>query len=217
MSARCLTPIKFCAFRVTRLDALGNVAAGPNNSYVSGHAIQMQVTPDIDAGTERVLRNGCDCIAAQYKPDPILKRWNLVLDRDALEPGLEEMLLGNTIILDGSDPIGIIGAADAVCAGLPKVAFEAWLELYDDDHQASDWPYAHYVWPSTTWSPSGSETFGTDFTQPQLTAFSRSNPLWGHGPYTPAQPVEIGTYGYFYTADAPPAASCGYETVTPGS
>jgi hypothetical protein len=217
MAAACLAPIKFCAFRVTRLDSLGNVAAGPNNSYVSGHAIQLAVTPDIDAGTERVVRNGCDCISAQFKPDPIFKRWNFTLDRDAIEPGLEEMLLGDTVILDGPDPIGIVGADLSVCAGLPHVAFEAWLELYSNDHKDPTWPYVHFVWPSTTWSPSGTLTFSADFQQPQLAAFSRSNPRWGHGPYSPAQPVNISTWGKFYTASAPPASACGYATVTPGS
>lgn len=218
MAAKCLSPIRFCAFRVTLLDDVGNVAAGPNNSYVSGKGIDIAETLDIDEGTERVVRTGCDCIGAQYKPDPILKRRLLTLNRLALEPALESMMLGDTVILDGSDPIGVIDAEVAACSTStrPRVAFEAWLEAYDGDAPDSDFPYIHYVWPSTTWTPGGTLAFGSDFQQPSLNGFSRSNPLWGSGPYSD-QPQDTATRAYWYTADAPPATACGYETVAPGS
>lgn len=217
MAAKCLTPIRFCAFRVTLLDVFGNVAAGPNNSIVSGKAIQVQVTPDMDTGTERTVRNGCDCIVAEYLPDPILKRWTFQLDRATLDPALESMLLGDTVILDGADPIGSVGASLGDCGVTrPRVAFETWMDAYDVDHPDSDFPFVHFVWPSTVWTPGGNMTMGADFTQPSLNGASRENPLWGHGPYGD-QPTEIGTYGYFYTATAPPDTACGYATVTPGS
>jgi hypothetical protein len=224
MAAKCLNPIRFCAFRVTLLEVTGAVAAGPNNSYVSGKGIQIQETLDIDEGTERVVRNGCDCIGAQYKPDPILKRRLLQLDRDALEPALESLMLGDTLILDGSDPVGIADAELGVCSttSRPRVAFEAWLEAYDVDHPDADVPYIHFVWPATTWTPGGTLTFGSDFMQPSLSGFSRENDLWGHGPYgdqvTPnGTPIALSTRGYFYTDVAPPDTACGFASVSPAS
>jgi hypothetical protein len=218
LAAKCLTPIRFCAFRVTLLDAFGNVAAGPNNSYVSGKGIDIAETLDIDAGTERTVRNGCDCIVAEYKPDPIVKRRLLTLNRAALEPALESMMLGDTVILSGSDPIGVSDASLVTCSTntRPRVAFEAWLDAYDVDHPDPDLPYVHFVWPSTKWTPGGTLAFGSDFQQPSLDGFSQENPLWGHGPYTD-QPEAVSTRTYFYTATAPPDTACGYATVTPGS
>ena len=55
---------------------------------------------------------------------------------------------------------------------------------------------------------------------PALTGFSRSNALWGDGPYGDGPPdgSDVGIEGsYWKTADLPPAANCVIAAVTPGS
>ncbi len=58
--AECVALIHLCRVRVTRIDSLGNPAAGPNNVYVTGDPIQLLVKTAIEAGEDKTLKNGCD-------------------------------------------------------------------------------------------------------------------------------------------------------------
>jgi len=64
-------------------------------------------------------------------------------------------------------------------------------------------------------------TLQSDFADVPLAGFSRSNPLWGHGPYgdqAAIGPTPSSTPGgYWFQAADPPAGACGYATVIPSS
>lgn len=215
MAARCLASLHLCRIRVTRLDALGNPTAGPNNVYVSDKPIQLQVTPEIEAGSDTTLVGGCDCIVATRRGFDKLKRFTLQLDLGDVEPGLLEMLIGADAILDGADPIGIwwpVQQFDCAVPAQPSVAFEGWTDLWEDDRQAADWPYAHWIWPSTSWQI-GPHTLQNDFLQPQLNGYSRGNSQWGVGPFHDA-PEAVGQLGGFFYDTEIPDASCGYQSHT---
>lgn len=209
MASDCLASIHLCRIRVTRLDSLGNLVAGPNNSYVSDKPISLGVTPNIETGTDTVLKGGCDQIVAQKKGDDLLKRFDLQLDLGALEPAIVEMLTGGAAILDGSDVIGVWWPLGTTAP--PKVAFEGWSDAWEDDHQFTALPYWHWIWPATRWQM-GPVTLQNDFAQPQLNGFSVGNPNWGLGPYGDL-PEAADDNGGFFGADAIPAAHCGYLTV----
>src|SRR5437868_2880962 len=102
MAAECLAAIHLCRIRATRLDAVGNPVAGPNNVYVSDKPIQLAVTPQILAGEDKTLVGGCDCVVAQYRGKDKLKYFTLELDLGRIEPGLKSMLLGATAILEST-------------------------------------------------------------------------------------------------------------------
>lgn len=215
----CPAAIHLCAIRVTRLDQLGNPLAGPNNYYVSGNSIQVVVTPEIETGTEKILTGGCDCVIAAYKGTDKLKRFTLELDQGIIEPGLQEMMTGAAAIIDATTssanatPIGVWWPTQLDCSATqqPNVAFEAWSDLWQDDHPvATPYKYLRYIWPSTHWQI-GSTTLQNDFTQPKLTGFTRSNPLWGVGPYHDLPQAAQPMGGWFYDNNRP-AASCGYQT-----
>lgn len=208
----CEAAIHLCAVRVTRLDALGNPVAGPNNFYVTDNPIMVTVKPVIAAGEDKDLVGGCDCIIASYRGYDKLKRFDLELDLGVIEPGLMEILTGGSAILDEGDPIGMWWPNQLSCQNpvQPNVCFEGWQDLWEEDHQDADTPYLHWIWPSTRWQI-GDHTLQNDFNQPKLTGFSRGNPNWGLGIYGDL-PEAAEPLGGFFGDDAIPAAECGWQT-----
>jgi hypothetical protein len=211
MTAICPSVIHLCFIRVTRLDAVGNPVAGPNNSYTTNEPIMLTVTPDILAGEVKDQKGGCDQLISTYRGQDILKRFNLELDLGVDEPGLEEMLTGGSAIVDTSgDPIGV--QFPLPCGTQqPYVAIEAWQDLWDCDHQPSvPYPYKRWVWPSSRWQR-GPVTLQNDFTQPKFTGFTLGNPNWGLGIYGD-QPEAAQANGCYFFDTTLPNAECGWQS-----
>jgi hypothetical protein len=219
MAAVCPSILHFCRVRLTRLDSVGNVAAPPDNSYVSDGAISLQYGPEISTGEDRELKTGCGCIVASAKDPDILKRFNFELTMGKFEPALFEMLTGANVILAGTDPIGIDFPDQTDCNYVPSyVAFEGWADAYDGDAPDATRPYFYVVWPATSWQI-GQTTLQNDFAQLPLTGFSRSNGQWLTGPYDDmGLAAPIGPTGSLVqVAEAPPDAACGYADIPVGS
>jgi hypothetical protein len=214
VAAICPAVIRLCAIRLTALDAVGNPVAGPNNVYVSSNSIMLSVKPNVEAGEDKTLVGGCDCIIATYRGKDKLKWFEFELDQGVLEPGLQEMMLGSSVITDGdSNPIGNWWPEQLGCdvAGQPNVCLEAWQDLWEDDHQfATPYQFLHYIWPSTSWEI-GDFELQNDFMQPKLTGYSRSNPAWGEGIFHDAPETVQPIGGYWFDNQIPDAA-CGWQT-----
>jgi hypothetical protein len=210
--AVCPSAIHLCFIRVTRLDALGNPTAGPNNIYIDDTPMMLTITPDILAGEVKDLKGGCDQLVATYRGQDILKRFNLELDMGTVSPALEEILTGGTAILDGSgDPIGM--QFQVPCGSQqPYVAVEAWQDLWDCDHQfASPYPYKRWIFPSSRWQR-GAETLQNDFDQPKFTGFTVANANWGLGIYGDLTDAVLPNGCYVFDTVLPAAASCSWQS-----
>lgn len=219
MTAICPASILACGMRVTVLDSLGNVANQANNYYVSNKLIELQFTADNFEPAEREQVSGCNCLIASAKFPPLLKRFNLEIQKGALEPALESLMLGGSVVLNGSDPIGQWFPNNSECGDTPPpyVALEVWSQAFEGNAQSPTWPYVHWIWPMTRWSI-GQSTLNTDLKTTVLTGFSNPNSRWGHGPYDDDPGEVIGPQGgYWFTTTVPPTAECGYQTVTPSS
>lgn len=217
MAAVCGTPIQACGFRFTLLDAEGDVQVVANNSFVSNKITTIGLTPDISAGADIEQRSGCDCIVASYKGADLFKRFTFEITDGAIEPAMLSLLTGGSLILDGSDPIGMNFPLQAECGleGPPYVAFEFWQFLYNGGGPDATWPYVHWVFPMARFQFAPMTASATEMTTPSLTGFTIQNDSWGDGPYgDEPEPIE-GMGAFFYTTDAPPAASCGFQTVVP--
>lgn len=220
MAARCPTIRGLCRLRVTRLDSLGNVAAGPNNSWVSSGLIELGFAPVIEEGERFTLKNGCGSILADFEDEDRRIGYTIDLSEGLYEAGLREMLLGDAVILDGSDPIGTAAADQTDEAFEPsRVALEAWAKAIDGDSQDAVRPWVYFLWPSVSFVEADT-TIGSDFWQPAFTGKTRSNALWGNGPYqdlgiTAGQLSPI--FNTILVDEDPPDSACGYATVTPGS
>jgi hypothetical protein len=218
--AQCLIPIHLCRMRITRLDSLGNVFNGPNNSYVTDKPIDLKFKPVIEAGEEKTLKGGCACIVAQIKEPDLFKRCDFEFSDGAYEPAMIEMLSGSPVVLDTSTipvPIGNMFPDNMACGdtGPPLSAIECWSDAFDVDHQDPTLPYFYFVWPATRWAWSDG-ALGAEFDTPAFAGYSVPNGQWNEGPY--GYTHSVGQQGgYWYTASAPPAAACGYATVAPSS
>ncbi len=144
MAAECLAALHLCRVRATRLDAVGNPLAGPNNVVVSDTPMVLAVTPNIEAGVDKTLVGGCDCIIATYRGFDKLKRFDLSLDMGLMDPALFELMTGSTAILDGNDPIGnwfTTNQFDCSTPAQPNVCFEGWQTGWNEDQTDAVWPY----------------------------------------------------------------------------
>lgn len=214
----CDESVKLCALRVTALNTDGSVAPEPNNSYVTDNTISLAPTGDIQAGVESTLVGGCGQIIATFKDQDRLKRFNLSLVLGTPDPALTSMLLGGALVLDTGVPVGMSWPIN-VCptdTPPPPVAIEAWSYAWECDHQNPTSPYWYWSFPMCFFSPSNQFTLGNDLLQLDWAGYTRSNPLWGHGPYGGSILFEP-QGGYAQVSDAPPAAACGFASVTPGS
>lgn len=208
--AVCDAVLHLCFIRITRVSATGNPTPGPNNVYVSDKPMTLVVTPDILAGEVKDLKGGCDQLLATYRGQDILKRYNLELNMAVVEPALEEMLTGGSIITVSTDPIGVQFAAPCNTQQ-PFVAIEAWQDLWDCDHQpATPYPYIRWLWPASRWQK-GDVTLQNDFMQPKFTGFTVGNPQWGEGIFAD-QPEAAQPYGCYFFDTTIPTAVCGYQT-----
>jgi hypothetical protein len=172
-------------------------------------------TPQIEAGQDKTLVGGCDCIVAQYRGYDKLKYFTLELDLAILEPALIELLTGASAITSTGDVIGNWwqSAQTFNCATTvqPNVCFEGWQDTWNNDRQASTpFRYVHWIWPSSFWQIAAM-TLQNDFNQPKLTGFTRGNSNWTDiYRDLPELPQPLG--GYFFTDKIPAGDTCGYQT-----
>lgn len=218
MAAPCGVSLHVCTIRITVLDPdTGAVEDAEDNSYVTGKSLSVQVTPTIEAGADITLTGGCDCVVASYRGTDKLKRFEFEMNVAALEPAMIAMMVGGTIINDGTYDTGVAWPSALECGEAePAVAFEFWTDHWNGDAQDPDYPYIHHVYPQTRWQI-GQQQYQNDFAQPVLTGFSRQNLAWGDGPYGDGPGADIRNGGWFYTDTAPPTAVCAAATVEPSS
>ena len=227
----CGISLGVCRLRLTLLDTTGCVASEADNSYVLADLVSVQVTPNIETGTDTTLIGGCGCKIASYKAPDTVKRYDLTLSTPIKSAALEAILLtgnnpANILYDDSTSPVPV-GFSFPTALGCDEeqqpVAIEFWTKNWVDDAQDSALPWIHWVFPQSLWSP-GQQTVNNDFSQPDFTGFSRTNACWGDGPYGDgpeaiygASSFDISTGGWFYSPDDPPVASCDYSTIAPSS
>jgi hypothetical protein len=229
MAGICVGSIKICALRVTLLDSVGNVVGGPNNYVSTILESQLQFTGVVDKGKDLFYRDGCDRPLSNYKSPELLRRFDLQVDFYALEPAVQSLMLAAPILSDGSGNAVGFEYAMQDCPTDPQppnTAIEAWSWSWQCDSQVAATPYWYYLWPSVQWSTDQAQILQTDLLQPKLTGFTRRNPVWGHGPFGgivkgaaggPTYQSATGGGAVFLTSTPPPAAVCGFGTVSPSS
>lgn len=216
LEQKCLTPLKICALRATRLDADGTPAAGPNNSYVTNRITELALGTEVRTGDEQELLDGCGCPILEYQEDDSFKRWTFGLSLGSLEFGLFEMLLGTPLILDDSDipvPIGLQFNTPASCGAVrPKVALEVWSKAIAYDDQDPDKPWFHWVFPAAKFNPApDSLTLGAAAAPMVLNGRGVQNARFGD-PYAELE-EEPDASGQVFLATTFPTPECGFQTI----
>lgn len=220
MSTICPQVFGLCRLRITRLETTGRVADSPNNSWVTDKQISFGFDPVIEVGEEHTNKNGCGQILSSFTDPDIRKRYDLSLQLGADVPGLREMLLGDAVILDGADPVGSAAVDQNSSTFEPTlVAVEGWFKMISGDAPDSGRPWGYILFPASSWVEAPAQ-LGNDYWNPQYTGKSRTNGLWGDGPYGDVpelagvdQAVRVITQ----TTGSPPSADCAYGSVVPSS
>ena len=216
MAVNCGVSFGLCAVRVTLLDAAGNVVAG-SNSYVTDKQISIGITPNIETGNTFSLRNGCGCSNARFKANDIFNWWEFAFADGALEPEMMALMLGATTITDTGNKVGMHFVDTLACdEDEPAVGLEFWTKHIVGSGQDATYPWVHWVFPKTVWQL-GDNTAQEDFLQTAMNGFSRSNALWGQGPYGDGPPdgSDVAPSGSFWKTDVdPPSGACATGPVT---
>lgn len=215
MSVICGVSFGICTVRITRVDADGRVIAG-DNSYVSDKPISVTLNPNIETGNTFSVRNGCGCGIARKKAPDVFNWFEFEFTEAALEPVMQSFLLGADTIDSGLDAVGVNYPGQLACdADEPAVALEYWTQHIVGSAQDSALPWIHWVFPATIWHL-GNNTFAEDITQPVVAGFSRTNAMWGDGPYGDGPPdgTNIEEGGWWKTDVDPPTAECAAQAVT---
>ncbi len=218
MSSYCGNSLQLCGVRVTKLDDLGNVSDEEDNAYITDKSLSIVLTPQIIVGPEINIPGGCCPSLGNAKQPDSQVRMTFAWVRQALEPALQTLLVGGDPIVDGANVIGATEPPPVSCGGGQlAVALEFWTKNWNGDAQDQVWPWWHFVYSSTSWSKAPS-TAANDLMSSTVNGFSRTNDLWGNGPWGD-QPTGIdASRGAFYlTQEDPPTAECGWIHVAPGS
>jgi len=215
MANVCGVSFGACLYRITRVDANGNVIAG-NNAYVSDKLISVGVAPNIETGNSFSVRNGCGCSIARRSFPDTFNWWELTLNSAALEPQAIAFLLGAATITDGADVVGVAWPSALECdEQSPLVAFEFWTENTVGSGLDATYPYYHHVYPAVSFVM-GDNTFEEGPAAPTLNGKSKTNGNWGDGPYGDGPPdgEDISEGGFWASDDTLPTASCTAQAVT---
>lgn len=212
------TKVNLCAARFTRLDADGTSAAPPKNGFVTHQLVSLGISVVVTDAEEKELAGGCDQIIASWTSPAKSKGYTLSLSKGLIEPALEAMLFGGSLILDDSTiPVPIGRQFPAVGDSPPYVAAEFWSKLVTEDHSPGpadtgipnrSYPYIRFVYPMTFWVP-GDDTLDADFQPVLAEGTTRGNSGWGLGPWGD-QPVAASAQGFYVYDDDIPAASPNY-------
>ena len=207
MAVTCGVPFDLCAVRATALDDVGNPSG---SGYVSNNQVSISVTPNIEDGPSFSVRNGCGCSIFNIKSANAFQWFDFSFVNATIEPELQAMLLGATLIMDTADAVGHhFGSALECGEGEPTAAFEFWTKHGTGGGLDGNHPYIHWVFPMTIWQL-GDNTFQEGPAQPTLTGFSRANANWGIGPYGDGPPdgSSVVEGAWWKTTDSLPQGDC---------
>jgi len=215
VSVNCGPSFGCCAVRLTRVASNGSVIAGLN-SYVTDKPISVAVAPNYETGNTFSQRNGCGCGIARLKAPDTFNWFDITFTEAALEPVMQAFLLGASEITDGFDVVGVSYPGQLACDDdEPAVALEFWTQHINGSSQDAQFPWIHWVFPMSVWRL-GDNTAEEGFMNPVVVGFTKTNPLWGNGPYGDGPPdgenIEEG--GWWYTDVEPPSAECAAQNVT---
>lgn len=228
MSANCVGSLQVCRIRVAQLTSGGLPDAGLDTGYISDAIVQANLTVELEAGDDFVLKNGCGALCQTFKDADRLKRINIDMEFCQLDSELVGLLVGADTFYDNVEEV-TIGAALPSSTDTPPngVAMELWTKAWDSNQQANasliggsstDVLYFRWFFPSVRFQM-GALTLQNDILRIPVTGYAQENSeMPADGPYQdfPTPVVSAGgitTAGGWFLDDTLPAAQCGYIEV----
>jgi len=230
MTSVCYTPFKIPKVRVTQLNSCGVPVTGCS-TVVSDGIISVALTKEYEARQEFFVKNGNGEFCVKETNPPVLKWINLVLTFCNVDPELVNIVAAEpTVLNDAAAPSAIGYSTEEGTAANANFALEGWTRLTNTSFPCTGAQFGYFLWPWVVEGTVGDVTYENGAANFVLNARTRSNSLWGTGPYNVSysdNPVgsltpkplltPIGTKQHmrqFITRFAPPAATCGCTTLS---
>lgn len=205
--------LQACAMRVTRLDASGATPAGATNMIVTDDLISVEFKAVLESGDDFTVKNACGGIALSYKAPDSLKRYDVTLTIPNVDPELEEMLTGATLITATGNTIGVSAPAVGQLTN-NGVCLEIWTKAWIGGGPAASLPYWRYVVPHWSPAPGDFKIEGAPL-QPGFSGPTWENSNIGNGPNndwpTGLLPTAGRSYSRYRDSALPSVATVGYQ------
>lgn len=213
MANDCMSSIHACAIRVARLESDGVPLPGANNLYVSDGIIELSFTPEVEAGDEVTVKNGCGAVCVSHRNDEIIKWWNVELTICRPDPELQELLTGGAVLTDGG-AVGYQPPALNTVSAPNGISVEVWSHRLDDggDYDPT-FPYFHWAFPKIKGLHFGARRlFNGALENPFTGGRALENSNWFDGPGNDWNVDSSRAWGQMPT-DIIPTSDCGYQTL----
>lgn len=220
MADQCISGIKACRLRITRLDACGVPVVGPKSVVTSKGFISVSSTADIEAGQEYLVKTACGDLCVNEKDFDRFKRMTLALKFCLIDPSAAEIMTGNRVQVDGTG--GAAGFTVGEDAAESFWSLELWQKIAGQPCDALGNPeWMYWAWPYLQKGNLGNHTFDNnafEFDVDGVSTKGVGDNKWGaanRGPFNVlpvAQALVAGEHlSATITAVQPPAAVCGYQ------
>jgi hypothetical protein len=232
MTATCDSFLQGIRIRATRLDECGEPDAGECGYVVSSGFINVALSENVTNPTEisQVRADGTRCY--YIETPPLLNNIQANIEFCEVDPELFEIMTGSPLVLDDEvAPVAHGFTTDEDSFAVANVALEVWTNLARGGCPVGTgrrWGY--YLMPWLYQGRVGKPTIENGAINFSIVeAKTRSGTPWGVGPYNiqldnadaPAplfEPLPSTTHDLLYKVNlAPPAASCGCQTLVPVS
>lgn len=207
--------VQFARLRVVRLGATGDAVTGATAGYVTGSMVELADSPEIQRGTEIVVKNGVDENCVDYRTPDVIRRRNLTLTICGVEDELIELLTGAELIQNATP--ATIGHADPLLGevGAPNgVSLEGWSKNLQGGAQSPTLPWFRWLYAYTHGWVRGEDRLLNGHKAWVFTGIAEENPdMRATGPFDDWDGPVDRVRAVYRTADAPPAAAVGYVSV----
>ncbi|BDT39524.1 hypothetical protein [Streptomyces yaizuensis] len=229
MAAICPTVVEGDRIRLTRVDGCGRPVYGPCNSVITDGIVSITLTPEVEEGQERNLRNfaGRQCLA-RAGCDTV-KWWTVEIVWCSINFAAFGMINPTYRIRrnDEGDPIGVYVSNKVDCS--TGYAVEIWAQVdgagdaCTGEEAQGQWVYFPVPWIAGG-TPGPIAIGGEDSVTFTTTGRTRNGAKWGRGPYDveliDGRPSPLGEaldpeepFGYIVTTLAPPEMDCQCQDV----
>lgn len=217
-NSTCLQLLQVWHARIIRLDDIGAPLVGADSLYEHDRPITVSYTETRPDRVDIQQQDGGGETCGHYQGPPRAPvSAALTMDLCKLDAELIEMLLGGTVITNGT--YGSIGykAANDSDINVNGVALETWSIAWNGESRATylgapAW-YRH-IFPKTTWQLGQTTMAADSFSTIPLTGVAEKNPEIGTGLGDDPFPSDVSDRVYAWALDdAIPDGECGYQAV----
>lgn len=192
MASTSYSLLRVPAVRVTKLDACGNVVNTASSVTTKG-IITIEQEPEVEDREDFFSKNADGEFCIKDTSPPQLKWINLTLTFCQVDPELYNLMTAEPLVLDdASTPkaVGFRTREGSVAAS--NFAFESWSRVAGANAcSGGSVQYGYFLLPWVTEGMVGSLTMENGNANFTVTARTKSDSLWGTGPYN-IRKVEAG-------------------------